>query len=455
MQKELDKLKELGVLQLVDRPKNTNIINGRWVYKTKLNPDNTINKRKSRWVARGFLQKYGIDYIDTFAHTSNPTAIKLLFILATRLDLEIMQWDIASAFPNADLDNKIYIEQPEGFIEDKNRVYLLNKALYGLKQAARQWELHLKNLLLKLGFSTILADSSIYIRQDIIITTHIDDILLFSNSKDSINTLYSELSKTLEISNLGPIKYYLGVEISRDRQDNKLVLSQQAFIGNLLNKFNKLSLKPVKTPTIAGIKLEKNLEQASSKDIKQYQREIGSLIYLTILTRPDLVYAVNLCARFMQNPNQDHFKYLDRIWQYLNYTKAYSLVYQSKPNQNNSLKLEGYCDSDWGGDYTRKSTTGYLFLLDKNIVSWNSRLQKTIALSSCEAEYMALKEAVKENLYINSLIKQIPLLNKHINKDTKAIYTDSQSAITLAKNPTFHQKTKHIDIQYHFVRDNY
>lgn len=157
----------------------------------------------------------------------------------------------------------------------------------------------------------------------------------------------------------------------------------------------------------------------------------------------------------MQNPNQDHFKYLDRIWQYLNYTKAYSLVYQSKPNQNNSLKLEGYCDSDWGGDYTRKSTTGYLFLLDKNIVSWNSRLQKTIALSSCEAEYMALKEAVKENLYINSLIKQIPLLNKHINKDTKAIYTDSQSAITLAKNPTFHQKTKHIDIQYHFVRDNY
>lgn len=157
----------------------------------------------------------------------------------------------------------------------------------------------------------------------------------------------------------------------------------------------------------------------------------------------------------MSNPNSIHFKALDRIWQYLVYSKDYGLKYQFP---SKSIDLLGYCDSDWGGDYSRKSTTGYVYLLGnqetKTAISWNSKLQKTIALSSCEAEYMALKEAIKENIYIKSLLKQIPGLNNAI-KDTKALYTDSNSAIELAKNPVHHFRTKHIDIQYHFVRENH
>jgi hypothetical protein len=349
------------------------------------------------------------------------------------------------------------MEQPIGYNKDLNLVCKLNKALYGLKQAARQWQIHLSNKLNKLGFIAISADNSIFVNKNrnIILATHIDDILVFSEKLEYINKLYKDLNQELDVSNLGEIKYYLGIEVFRNRSKKSIILTQKRFILNLLNRFNKLDLKPAKNPLVLGIKLEKNLEQATELDIKEYQKQIGSLIYLVTATRPDLAYPVGLLARFMSNPDSTHFKALDRIWQYLIYSKDYGLIYQFP---SKSIDLLGYSDSDWGGDYSRKSTTGYLYLLgDLNIktaISWNSKLQKTIALSSCEAEYMALKEAIKENLYIKSLIKQIPVLNSVIN-NTKTLYTDSNSAIDLAKNPVHHFRTKHIDIQYHFVRENY
>lgn len=459
---ELKDLEQQNTWTLVPRPINRKVLKGRWVYKTKLNPDGTINKFKARWVVKGFLQQPGIDFFQTFAHTVKPIAFRLLFALAAYLNWEIYQWDVKSAFPNADIDTDLYVEQPTGYIKDPNLVCKLNKALYGLKQSARQWQIYWTSILAILGFKPIPADNSIFINKnkDVILATHIDDILVFSKTIEDINNLYNKLNKDLQISNLGEVKYYLGIEIIRDRQNRSIKLSQKGFIDNLLNKFNKTNLYPTKNPLAQGVKLTKNIDQASKEDIKEYQKQIGSLIYLTTATRADLAYPIGLLARFMSNPGLQHFKALSRVWQYLIYSKDYSLEY--KYHSDSSIGLIGYSDSDWGGDISRKSTTGYTFLIansfkksysNRTAISWNSKLQKTIALSSCESEYMALKEAIKESLYIKSLISQIPAINSTI-KDTKVLYTDSQSSIDLANNPIYHSRTKHIDIQYHFVREN-
>jgi len=420
------------------------------VFKTKLDKNGFIDKYKARWVAKGFQQKYGIDYIETFSNTVKPMVFRALFALAAFKDLEIQQWDIKSTFPNASIDEEIDVIQPIGFEENSNQVCLLNKALYGLKQSARQFYLFLANLLKELNFNSIIADQSVFYNSEnnTTITAHIDDLLVFAENKNEINSLKQQLKRKLELSDLGNISYYLGMEISRDRTKNKLFLSQKKYINELLSKFNINGDKPIYSPSVQGVRLEKNIEQAELKDMNLYQQQIGSLMYLMTATRPDIAFSVSNCARFMSNPNKEHFNALNRIWQYVKTTKNKGLLYESS---DDFLTLKGYVNSDWGGDFTtRKSTTGYLFLLGNAPISWSSKLQKSVAISSCEAEYMALKEAAKELVWLKALFKQLKPLNSII-ADT--LYCDNKSAIDLSKNPEYHARTKHIDIQYHFIRD--
>lgn len=490
---------------------NTRIIKGRWVLNKKLNLDGSIKKYKARWVAKGFLQQYNINYKETFASTSKPSLIRLLLSIFSYLDWEIYNWDIKQAFPNAKIDNNnILVELPIGF-EDyilniaknnnnsnlspkllenikaknyKNIVCRLNKALYGLKQASRQWQLFLTKILEKLDFTTLKIDNSIFIHKNksILLATHVDDILVFAKTKELVNNLYLDLTKIskLGITNLGEIKEFLGVEIIRNRSNRSIAITQKSFINKVLNKYNKTLNKEKSIPLPIGIKLNKNLEDLNNNTIiKDYQKQIGSLIYLTIFTRPDLVYSVNYLARFMTNPSLEHYKYLNYIFSYLNKTKDLSLdltLYPYNQNQSkyntsnltiNSINLLGISDSDWGGDLdSRKSTTGNIFILRnikdnnaKNIaISWQSKLQKTVAISSAEAEYMALKEATKESLYLQNFIKELfsyKIFNSYnIFNKVNIIKTDSLSAIELAKNPIYHARTKHVDITYHFVREN-
>lgn len=233
---------------------------------------------------------------------------------------------------------------------------------------------------------------------------------------------------------------------------------------------NKENIKPKQSPLPPSIKLESNKGEANPIDIKRYQQEIGALIYITTFTRPDLAYAVNSLARYMSNPSMDHFNSLNYLWGYIKNTKDLALCYnlnkdlessQSSPlepgNLGKTINLIGSTDSDWGGDFiSRRSTTGYIFLLNNNknnsAIAWLSKLQKTVALSSAEAEFMAYKEAVKESLYLNFFIKEISSLVPIFNR-TNIIKTDSQSAIELTKNPNYHARTKHVDIRYYFVRE--
>ena len=460
MELEYNTLLKNNTWELVPRPKSKPILKGRWVLNRKFKADGSLDKYKARWVVKGYLQKYGINYKETFANTTKPSTYRLLLAISAYLDWEIYQWDIKQAFTNAPIDTEIYVEQPVGFINNKDYVCLLKKALYGLKQSARQWQQYLTNILAKYGFKSLISDTAVFINstKPIILAIHVDDILVLAKDLSYIKELYNQLADSkLEVSNLGEAKEFLGIEIIRDRANKTLTITQKGFINKILNKYNKTSLKPKSNPLQLGVKLERFLENAPKEDINKYQQEIGSLIYITTFTRPDLAFPINYLARFMANPSKDHLKALDIIWAYLLNTKDYGLEYNF---QSTPLNLVGYSDADCGGDsISRRSTTGIIFLLGTNkdkpiALNWLSKLQKTVALSSCEAEYMALKEAVKENLYLNNLIKELPYYIRDLfDKEIKTIYTDSQSAIELAKNPLYHARTKHVDIRYHFVRE--
>ena len=455
MQKELDELNKQKTWDLVPLPPGKKALKGRWVMKLKELPSGN-NLYKARWVAKGFQQRPGVDYTETFANTVQPVTYRILLAIGAYLDWEIQQWDIKSAYPNAPLHDEVYVVQPTGYEDAKYRDYVCkcNKALYGLKQAAREWQLHLKQLLAKLDFLPLKTDQGVFTRTrnsvTVILVTYVDDILVMATSQTQINEVRQSLGKDLEIKDLGAVNTFLGIKITRNRVKRSITLSQGAYTKKILSRAGRPH-KPSSNRTVPvklSTRLEANNDQATPEAIYQYQQDIGSLMYLMCKTRVDLTYPVGMLARFMGNPSISHRQALDQVWNYLQTSPILGIKYQSK-----SLQAIGYSDSDWGGDLeSRKSTSGYIWTLGSGAIAWNSRLQKTVALSSCEAEYMALREAVKEQLYIGQVIQELPIPQP--KPAWNQLYGDNQSSIELAKDPKHHARTKHMDIHYHFVRDH-
>ena len=315
------------------------------------------------------------------------------------------------------------------------------------------WYKHLSTILIKLGFIIFPHDEAVFIHIDfqIIIICHVDDLIITGPNNNQIEQIITELNKTIKLQDLGLLNQFLGMDFIITN-NKEVFINQHKYTSDIINKYNKQDLTPISTPVDLGVQLIKSDSKANKEDIKLYQQQIGALLYLALKTRPDITYAVNKCSRFMSNPNKLHFKALDRIWKYLNKYPKLGLYY----NCNNPLNtLKGYCDSDWGGDInSRKSTSGFIFLYNNNLISWNSSLQKTVALSSCEAEYMALKEATKETIYLNNTITYINnTLQLNKSNNIPIILVDNQGSLKLAENPEFHKRTKHIDIVYHFIRE--
>ena len=329
----------------------------------------------------------------------------------------------------------------------------LNKALHGLKQSPRLWYKHLLEALTKLGFEVLPYDEAIFIHNKlkIIIICHVDDLIFTGPNNNEISNIVKELTKTIKIEYISEVHQFLGMEIKLDYKEQSVHINQNKYLNSLLERFNKKNLNPITTPVEAGVRLDKATDIANKNDLQLYQQQVGSLIYLATKTRPDIAYAVNRCARYMSNPDLTHFRALDRIWKYLNKYPNIGTYYLCNKS---FLELLGYTDADWGGDInSRKSTSGFLFLVNNCIISWLSMLQKTVALSSCEAEYMAFKEAIKEILYLHNLVSYF---NNFLNNNKTLIpklLTDSESALKLANNPEFHKRSKHIDITYHFIRN--
>ncbi|KAL3846245.1 hypothetical protein ACJIZ3_003648 [Penstemon smallii] len=425
-----------------------NLVGCKWVFKTKFLFDGTIERRKARLVAKGFNQVEGYDFTETFSPVVKPTTIRLVLSIAVSFNWSITQLDVQNAFLHGLLDESVYMAQPPGFVHPDfpNYVCKLNRAIYGLKQAPWAWYARLSSKLLELGFTTSRSDSSLFVYNHksivVYLLVYVDDILLTGSCSKVVDELISKLSIDFPVKNLGGLHYFLGIECSRTSLG--LHISQRKYICDLLKRANMSSCKPVGSPMATSVKLYA-FDSASFEDPTLYRSIVGSLQYLSF-TRPDIAYSVNRVCQYMHAPCVSHWQSMKRILRYLKHTADHGLYFQPSFQP----ALVAYSDADWAGCLDdRKSTGGFCVFFGRNLVSWSAKKQSTIARSSTEAEYKALAIATCEILWLQSLLRDLRIFSS----SPPVLYCDNLGATYLSKNPIMHSRTKHVDIDYHFVRD--
>jgi len=418
----------------------------KWVFKVKRDATGNVERYKARLVAKGFRQREGIDYEEVFAPVSKYTTLRAMLALAASQDLEIHQLDIKTAFLNGELEEDVWIQQPPGYETGGNGMAChLHKSLYGLKQAPRAWHTKLKEELESLGFSPSAADPALFIKAidtPVYLLTYVDDILVITGDTNELKNTKRNIMAAFDARDLGPATYFLGMDIHRDRRARTITLAQSRLTSNLLSKW-PTEIKPLLTPLSTATKLTKDGEPLDTS-VDHYSQMIGTLMYLSACTRPDIAQAVGALARYMAAPTVAHWQAAKGILRYIAGTVNYGITFGKS-----GLTLEAYCDADYAGDIdTRRSTTGYVYTLCGGAISWSSRLQPTVAASTTEAEYMAAAYATKEGLWLRILFNDLGM-----KTDAITIYADNQSAIKLLKNPVFSMRSKHIDVIYHFARE--
>ena len=473
IQDEFDSILAANTWTLVDLPPDREAIKCKWIFKLKRNAHGEIDRYKARLVAKGFSQKEGIDYNDTFAPVVKFTSIRLLLAFGAYYDLEIHQLDVKTAFLNGNLEENIYMEQPEGFaVKGKEHlVCKLNKSIYGLKQASRQWYQKIDSVLINMYFARLESDHCVYYAKmkDVIllVALYVDDIIILSNSLMKLESLKKELSQLFAMKDLGEIHFILGIRIERNRKNRTISLSQSEYVKNIVTRYGMIWSKTASTPLDVGVKLSKKdsittadetsiTEQHDNYDSSKYQSALGAVMYAMIATRPDISFAVTALSQFSKNPGNSHWLSLKRLLKYLKGTMNFKLVYGAhnydRPIEKHSAEelITGFCDADWGSNIDdRRSITGYIFLFNGSAISWKSKKQPSVALSSVEAEYMSASQATREAVWLKRFLHE---LNIATDKPI-SIACDSQGAIAVAKNPEYHARTKHIDIQHHYVRE--
>ena len=449
MQNEMNSIYQNDVWSLVESPSQRKPINCKWIFKKKVGADGTVCSYKARLVAQGFSQKIGIDYDETFSPVVRFESVLSVLALAAQHNPHVHQMDVSSAFLNGKLSEELYMTQPEGFIEKgkENFVCKLEKAIYGLKQAPKCWNSSLDGYLKSLKFQQSSSDSCIYthVSDDIlcIIVVYVDDIIIACNSLDYLAEIKTALSNKYKMKDLGKLHNFLGVNIVQN--GDKIFINQSAYTEMLLKKFGFEKSKPVSTPAEVNCTLEKASDDSELFSSETYQSAVGSLLYLSAKTRPDITFAVCNVAKFCTKPTKIHWPAVKRIFRYLRGTSDVGIVY----TKQNSCSCVGYSDADWAGDKNdRKSTSGYCFSFGSGLISWRTNKQSCVALSTAEAEYVALSSAAQEAIWLMSLFTDLHFYNG----GPMLIYEDNQSAICLAKNPKDHPKTKHISIKFHDVR---
>ncbi|KAJ9532898.1 hypothetical protein QJQ45_011004 [Haematococcus lacustris] len=419
--------------------------------KIKRDATGAIEKFKARLVAKGFMQVSGVDVGDVYAPVSKHTTLRALLALAAARDMEVHQIDVEAAFLNGTLqpDEVIHIQEPEGFEEgSRNTVCRLQKALYGLRQAPRAWHAKLKQELEGMGFCVSESDPALFMLPrpsgTVYLLVYVDDCLLCTEKGDfdSLDFVKQRLSSVFGIKDLGQTRWFLGMQISRNRAQGTLQLDQQQYIKELLSTYSMTEAHSKAVPMAPGTKLVKEGDALDTVH-HSYSALVGSLLYLSCCTRPDIAYAVGALARHMAAPTQQHWTAAKAVLSYLKSTASQGLVFGGNDS------LQGYCDADYAGDKdTARSTTGYVFTLHGAAISWSSRLQPTVAMSTAEAEYMAASGAVKEAVWLRKLMQNLGLPGTCVN-----IMCDNQAALQLLNNPMASARSKHISVHHHFARE--
>ncbi|KAD3067313.1 hypothetical protein E3N88_35193 [Mikania micrantha] len=447
MQDELLQFKRQNVWTLCPLPDGKYPIGTRWVFRNKTDDRGIIIKNKARLVVQGYCQEEGIDYDETFAPVARLEAIRLFLAFAISHNIKVYQMDIKSAFLYGTIKEEVYVCQPPGFddVHHPDWVYKLDKALYGLKQAPRAWYDTLSQFLLSNNFSRGTIDKTLFIKRVdkelLLVQIYVDDII-FGSTKQSMCEQFSKLmSSKFEMSALSELKTFLGLQVKQTPHGT--FIHQSKYVKDLLNKFDMNDCKIISTPmaTSPGICSDDNGEPV---DQTLYRCMIGSLMYLTA-SRPDIMYATCVCARYQSAPKQSHLSFVKRILRYLKGTPVLGIWYPA----NQICKLVGFTDSDYAGcSLTRKSTSGGCQFFAGCLVSWQSKKQTSVSNSTAEAEYIAAAHCTAQILWL-----QYQLLDFGITELKTPLLIDSEAAKNIIKNPVYHSKTKHIEIRHHFIRD--
>ena len=437
---EIDSILQNHTWELVDLPPGSKPLGYKWIFKRKMKTDGTIDKYKARLLIKGYKQKEGIDYFDTYSPVTRITSIRMVLAIAALRNLEIHQMDVKTVFLNGDLDEEIYMEQLEGFVapEQEKKVCKLVKSLYGLKQAPKQCHQKFDSVVLVNGFKINECDKCIYVKNTVngyvVLCLYVDDMLIVGSDDEMIKSTKAMLSTRFDMKDMGLADVILGVKILRT--SDGLVLSQSHYVDKILDKFSNDDSGVARTPIDVNLHMSKNRGESVSQ--LEYSRVIGSLMYLMSCTRPDIAYAVSKLSRYTSNPNGDHWKGIVRVLRYLRYTCDYGLHYTIYP-----AVLEGYSDANWISDVKNsKSTSGYVFTLAGAAISWKSSKQTVIARSTMESEFIALDKCGEEAEWLRNFLEDIPRWPKPVT--AIFIHCDSQSAIGRAQNVMYNGKSRHI-----------
>jgi hypothetical protein len=447
MQKELDLLKGMGTWETVQKPPDTVPISNKWVFICKWNNLGGIVRYKARLVAKGCAQCPGHDYVEMFSSIVRMDTVHAILALVPSKRLLVQQMDVKGAYLNGVLQETIYMKQPEGCEDGTSRVCQLVKTLYGLKQSRCEWNKQLDEKLRKHSYTRLHSDPCAYVRWDgdnfVIITVWVDELLLFASSDRMMDHMKNSLRSKWELTNLGEPRKIIGIEIAQT--NDSVTISQQQYIESLLRREMMVDANPVGTPMDQNGKLGPNPEINEPNRSNSYARLLGELQYISNSTRPDITFAVKNLAVYTANLSLQHYGALKQILQYLAGTKTLGITYSSKDATKNHNLFHGFADTSFASTDDYKSVTGYVFLSAGEAITWKLKKQTIIALSTTEAEYIALSEAGCEACWLRGLYEELGFPQKA----PTVIKGDNEGSVILTHNPQFHNHSKHIGLHYH------
>lgn len=463
MSVEMAVMEKRGVFTKMARPKDRKVIGLKWIYGFKFNSDGDIIRRKARLVAQGFNQIPGVDFDKTYAAVARLESMRMCIAIIAHLGLRLWQIDFVAAYLNSENKFEAYTEQAPGFITpgEEHLVYKANKTVYGMMAGAHDWEDELSGTYDALGYYQSRADSCVRHRvingQYTLNVTYTDDVIGGSSSKDEEIRAIGELDSAYDIKRLEDSengRLILGMKMTRDEKTGTINLSQRPYLERLLKKWGMSDCNPKYTPLPLGTNLSLDdcavtAEQIHFMKDKPYREVLGGVMWAQVGTRLDLSYTVNLLARFQINPGPAHWYALMHVLAYIKATLHYSLSYHR--GTTDGLKPVGYVDADYAGDLldTGRSTGAYVFMMAGGAVSWSSKRQETVALSTTEAEYMATSRACQQAVWMYSFMREAGL-----EQPTPAILlNDNTGSIALTESQKGHKKAKHIHIRYHYIRE--
>lgn len=447
---EMKSLTKNGTWTLAKLPDGRAPVSCKWVFAVKRGLDGDRVRYKARLVARGFSQRKGFDYGETYSPVAKLDTLRTVLAVANREKLVVHQMDVRTAFLNGTLEEEIFMTQPEGFEEGTDLVCRLKKSLYGLKQASRAWNERFNNFVVdRLKFERSLNDQCLYTRKDerqtLIIVLYVDDIVIAGTTLKAVETIKRCFFNEFDMTDVGEIKCFLGMQVERNREEGVMRISQKQYMESLLRRFGMDDCKPVSTPIESRLKLHKGTEEERTS--QPYRELIGCLTYACLTTRPDLAAAVNFLSQYQSCPNEAHWKHLKRILRYIKGTLDVGLVYRKNLE---APTVEVFADADWANDVLdRRSVSGGIFKVFGSTVAWITRKQQTVSLSSTEAELTALCAAVCHELWLGRLLQDLGFKPE----EPVRVHEDNQSTIRVAEEAKDFGRLKHVDVKIHFIRD--